>query len=315
MKRTILFLLAATALFTACESNKLDDELFVKYVLINQNGFREYDLNYINASVRDTIITVAVNGSSTLDRDIKVDLAINPDTLEGYNWEKYRNDRSLYHELLPEDCYSFSGENIVIEAGTEYTDIPIRFNLDKIDKEKSYVLPISIVSVSEYAIAKPAYSTVLMHIVLSNAYSGNYSLSGTVREVATGDFIDVRMSRTLRIVDPKTVSLYAGNTSERVANREKYRISMTVNADSTLTFTASDPEIIELKSDAPDLDPKNPRNKISVERTIDVQNSHKSYVVTTFYMYYNYIDKSDPTDPIEMRWEGSCSRTKIHFSK
>lgn len=315
MKRTTLFLLAAIAFFTACESNKLDDELFVKHVLINQNGFREYDLNYLDASVRDTIITVAVNGSSTLDRDIEVDLAINPDTLEGYNWEKYRNDRSLYHELLPEDCYSFVGENIVIKAGTEYTDIPIRFNLDKINKEKNYVLPISIVSTSEYSVATPNYSTVLMHIVLSNAYSGTYSLSGTVKEIATGDFIDVRMSRTLRIVDPKTVSLYAGNTSERVTNREKYRINMTVNADSTLSFTAVNPSIIELRSDAPNLDPKNPRNKILVERTIDVQNSHKSYVVTTFYMYYNYIDKSDPTDPIEIRWEGSCSRTKILLSK
>ena len=58
-------------------------------MLINQNGFREYDLNYVDANVRDTLITVAVNGSSKLDRDVRVDLAVNPDTLEGYNWEKY----------------------------------------------------------------------------------------------------------------------------------------------------------------------------------------------------------------------------------
>ena len=52
-----------------------------------------------------------------------------------------------------------------------------------------------------------------------------------------------------------------------------------------------------------------------MERTVDVQNSHKSYVVTTFYMYYNYIDRTDPADPVEMRWEGTCSRTKTVFSK
>lgn len=313
MKKAIIFLLAVTA-FTAC-NDKLPDELFVKHVLINQNGFREYDLNYVDASVRDTLITVAVNGSSRLDRDIRVDLAINPDTLEGYNWEKYRKDRTLYYELLPEECYSFNGEGIVIRAGTEYTDVPISFNLDKIDKDKNFVLPISIVSTSEYKVGAPQYSTVLMNVVLSNAYTGTYSLSGTIREVATGDFIDVRMTRTLRVVDPATVSLYAGNTSERVSNRENYRMNMTVNTDSTLTFTPLRPDIIEIRRDEPNLDPKNPRNKILVERTVDVQNSHKSYVVTTFYMYYNYIDKTDPADPVEMRWEGTCSRTKTVFTK
>ena len=119
MKKAIIFLLAATAFFTACNNNQLDDELFIKHVLINQNGFREYDLNYVDANVRDTLITVAVNGSSKLDRDVRVDLAVNPDTLEGYNWEKYRNDRSLYYELLPEECYSFNGEAIIIKAGRE----------------------------------------------------------------------------------------------------------------------------------------------------------------------------------------------------
>lgn len=314
MKKTILILLAAAGLFAAC-NNKLPDEMFVKHVLINQNGFHEYELNYVNTSIKDTVITVAVNGSSKLDRDVRISLAINPDTLDGYNWEKYRNDKSLYYEMLPEDCYSFEGSDIVIHAGTEYSNVPIRFYLDKIDKEKKFILPISIVSTSEYSIGDPKYSTILMNVILSNAYSGSYSLSGTIREVATGDFIDVRMTRTLRVVDPTTVSFYAGNTAENVSNRENYRIDMTVNQDSTLTFKAERPDIIEIKSDEPNLDPKNPRNKILVIRTVDSQNSHKFYVVTTFYTYYNYIDKTDPTDPIEMRWEGTIARTKTEFSK
>ncbi|MEG0807312.1 MAG: DUF4361 domain-containing protein [Alistipes sp.] len=314
MKKIILFLLATLVLFCACD-NKLEDELFTKHVLINQNGFREYNLNYVNTSVKDTVITVAINGSSRLDRDITVNLAINPDTLAGYNWEKYRNDRSRYYELLPEECYSFVGEGILIKAGTEYTNVPIQFYLDKIDKEKNYVLPISIISTSEYQVGAPQYSTVLMNIVLSNDYTGTYALSGRVQEIETGDFMDVRMTRTLRVVDPVTVSLFASNTSERVSNREDYRINMMVNPDSTLTITALHPDLIELTCDTPNLDPKNPRNKIQIARTIDVQNSHKVYVVTTFYMFYKYVDKTDPTTPIEIRWEGTCSRSKTIFTK
>ena len=52
-----------------------------------------------------------------------------------------------------------------------------------------------------------------------------------------------------------------------------------------------------------------------MERTVDSQNSHKSFVVTTFYAYYTYIDKTDPEDPIEMRWEGTLSRTKTVMTK
>ena len=106
MKRILLTLFVAIGMCTACDEG-LPDEIFVKHVLINQNGFREYELNYVNTPIKDTIISVAVNGSSRLDRDVRVDLAVNPDTLDGYNWEKYRNDRSLYYEMLPEICYSF----------------------------------------------------------------------------------------------------------------------------------------------------------------------------------------------------------------
>lgn len=154
-----------------------------------------------------------------------------------------------------------------------------------------------------------------MNVILSNEYSGTYSLSGTIREVSTGDYMDVRMSRTLRVVDPATVSFYAGNTAENAVNRENYRIDMTVNPDSTLTFTPEHPDLIEIISDEPSFDPKNPKNKILVERTVDSQNSHKSFVVTTFYAYYTYIDKTDPEDPIEMRWEGTLSRTKTVMTK
>lgn len=314
MKRILLTLFVAIGMCTACDEG-LPDEIFVKHVLINQNGFREYELNYVNTPIKDTIISVAVNGSSRLDRDVRVDLAVNPDTLDGYNWEKYRNDRSLYYEMLPETCYSFEGEGIVIRAGTEYSDVPIRFYLDKIDKEKNYILPISIVNVSEFSIGDPKYSTILMNVILSNEYSGTYSLSGAIREVSTGDYMDVRMSRTLRVVDPATVSFYAGNTAENAVNRENYRIDMTVNPDSTLTFTPEHPDLIEIISDEPSFDPKNPKNKILVERTVDSQNSHKSFVVTTFYAYYTYIDKTDPEDPIEMRWEGTLSRTKTVMTK
>lgn len=310
---TLLFAISAT--LSGCEKDKLPEEIFHKQILLNQNGFKEYELNYVGTNERDTMITVAVSGSSKLQKDVVVDLQIDTDTLRGYNWEKYRNNESLYYELLPEDCYQIEGNSIRIHAGTEYTSVPIRFFLDRIDKSKRYILPISIASATEFPVAEPNYSTILMCISLANEFSGSYSLSGRQTEVASGDFIDVKMTRTLRVESPQSISLYAGNVSEVSPTRENYRIEVIVNADSTLTYRAARPDLIEIKADAPELDIKNPRNRITVEKTIDSQNSHKAYVVTTLYMQYNYIDKSNPQDPEENRWEGSCTRTRIVFNK
>ncbi len=310
MKKTILILLCLAGLFVACEDN-FRGEMFEKKILINQNGFQEYDLNYIDNEYKDTTIAVAASGTATLDRDVVVTLAVNADTLDGYNWERYRNDKSLYFELLPEHMYSFEKEGIVIKAGTEYTTVPIRFYLDRFEKDKKYILPISIVSVSEYTVAAPEYSTILMNVVLANDYSGTYSLSGQTSEPSTGDYVDVRMTRTLRAEGPDQISLYASNIAENSVTREDFRIMMTVNADSTLTYSVySGDAPFSITPAEPNLDLENPVNRYTVRRIEDSQNSHKHYVTTTFYMNYDYVDNTDPENPATYRWAGTASRTE-----
>lgn len=313
MKKILLISIPfiAVCIFTACDDS-LKGELFEKKVLINQNGFREYSLDFVGTSEQDTMFTVAVSGSEKTDRDIVVTLTVNADTLAGYNWERFRNDESQYYELLPPDMYSFQTDNIVIKAGTEYTSVPVTFYLDKFDREAKYVLPVSIAAVSEYTVAEPQYSTILMNTVLSNEYSGSFSLSGTITEVETGDRLDIQTTRTLRAESENSVSLYAGNIAENATARENYRIMMTVNDDNTLSFEPVHPEIIELTADEPAHieDPESFVNMVSVTRQVDAQNSRRVFVTTTFHMSYNYIDKTEPDTPIEYRWSGMASRSE-----
>jgi len=311
MKTIKYYILAILGLFAAFSCNPdLPDELFRKTVLLNQNGFLEYDLPFLESSIQDTTIAVAVNGTSKLNRDVCAKLDVDADTLKGYNWDQFRNDESLYYELLPEECYEFTRDFITIKAGTEFTTVPIRFYLDKFDRSKNYVLPIRIVEATEYPIAERNYSTILMSLVLSNSYSGKYGMTGTLQEQGGDGALDVQMTRTLRALDYNTISLLASNTSEKSANREAMRMTMKVNADSTLTFTPTSPTLT-LKPSAVNMDEKNPCNRYFVKTTTDAQNSHKKYVVTTFHVKYQYIDSSNPNNTVTANWTGTISRTKI----
>lgn len=306
--KKIIFALCAVAAITAC-SNKMNQEIFTKKVFLVQNGFQEFEMNFTENAIVDTTISVGVSGTGFITEDLKVSLKVNPDTLAGYNWERFRNDESLYYELLPEDCYRVKTENITIKAGQTLTTIPITFNLILMDREKSYVLPLEIADASGYELAEPQYRTVLLNIVPSNEFSGPYNLSGKISEVGTDDATDIRMTRTFRAESRNTVSLYAGSTAENVDNREDYRILLKVNADSTLAVYAMHANKIDLRYDEPNLDIESPVNRIRVVETYDTQNSHRKFVTTYYYLQYNYIDYTLP-EPAEMRWEGTASRTR-----
>ena len=306
------FIALVAALFVApsCQLNKLPEELFTKTVLLNQNGFREYDLPFMGIATKDTTLSIAVSGSSTLAVDVKARLDVKPELLEEYNWEQFRTDESLYYTLLPEECYEFSRDFFTVNAGSEYTTVPIRFYLDEFDRSKNYVLPIAIVEASEYPVADPKYSTVLMSLVLSNTNSGTYNLVGTLQEQGGDGILDVQMTRKLKAVDNETVSMYASNTSERFSGRENMLIHMKVNADSTLSFISAS-ETLTLRPAKVNMDEKNPCNRYFVKTTTDTQNSHKKYVLTTFYVKYQYTDASNPNNPVTANWTATISRTKV----
>lgn len=307
MKKIFLALCALAALAACTQS--LNQEIFTKKVYLVQNGFQELELNFTENSIVDTTISVAVSGTVLTSEDVAVTMKVNADTLAGYNWDRFRNDRSMYYELLPEDCYTFKKEGIVIKAGEPLATIPITFNLILIDKDKKYVLPLEIATTSVYELAEPRYRTVLINVICANEYSGAYSLSGRIIEVSANDQTDIRMTRTLRAEGKSIVSLFAGSTAENMDNREDYRMLLKVNADSTLTLRASHPDKISIKADEPNLDIESPVNRIRVVETFDTQNSHRKFVTTYYYLRYNFTDYTLP-DPVEMRWEGQASRTR-----
>lgn len=314
MKRIIFTLLISAAAFVACD-NGLPDEMFEKKVVITQNGFLKYPLDYTNAanSISDTIISLAVSGTSRLSRDVTVNLKIDTDTLRGYNWEKFRSNEALYYEELPSNCYEMELTGFVIKAGSEYANVPIRFFLDNFDKEKNYILPIAIESVSEYVIGDADYSKVLMNTKLQNEHSGTYNLSAKAREENDSELLDVKLVRELSVYNRNTCYFYAGNIAENNPNRDTYKVYMEILSDSTLVFTPDNPNMV-MQADTPDLDIENPKNRVSRSVTRDVNNKRRYTIVTTFYINYWYTDLSIPDEPVKVRMDGTMMRTKVIYN-
>lgn len=108
------------------------------------------------------------------DKDITLTLDVDPDTLERYNWEKYKNQKELYLKLLPEESYTFDASSWTIPSGELNTSAYIKISLDKIKEVGSlyndYVLPLRINSSVGEPIGRSKYTKVLAHIAFKNDF-------------------------------------------------------------------------------------------------------------------------------------------------
>ena len=84
----------------ACD--RLEDELFEKNSYIVRNGWQDYELTVTEDNMAVLPIYFGVNGTSANDKDITVTMEVDRDTLDRYNWEKYKNQTSLYYTSNPQ---------------------------------------------------------------------------------------------------------------------------------------------------------------------------------------------------------------------
>ena len=112
MKYRLLFLYILGMTVAAC-NNDLPDELFVKRVVIAENGFQDLRVEYPEDGTVNTQITISISGTSVLSKDVEAQVKVCPDTLDDYNYERFVQDTMLYYTLLPEDCYTLENEGKV----------------------------------------------------------------------------------------------------------------------------------------------------------------------------------------------------------
>lgn len=192
------------------------------YVRYKPGGQVEYDL------------PVIVSGSTANSKNLHVSFAIDTDTLNVLNVDKYGTRSDLYFVQLPEKYYSFPTE-IDIPKGTSETVLPITFNFDGIDLAEKYVLPITIVeSEGNNYQANPHkyYRKALLHIIPFNDYSGVYSgtnLIGSLEDEAHNSL--TQSNYRAYVVNDTTVFFYAGLRDEDFVDRRNYKVYLQFTKD------------------------------------------------------------------------------------
>lgn len=283
-------------------NDELNDELFEKFVLLTQNGWVDQSLEITSSGLIEIPLVASINGTSDNDKTISVKVKFDPDTLSGYNFEKYRNQTSLYYSELPVEAVSFDDETINIASGQLKGISSMTLNLNKVtDKYADYVIPVAIKNTSEYRIAEEKYSKSLIHIVLKNSFSGNYTGEIGVYKTKSDGSNDTNnkftvSTKTFYAISDNQCYFYAGQYDRSKTERNQFIVNIKINDDETISM------------DSPNLDLDLKQENASVEISSEPHPTDNRYKIVTTILTLKYTFKDLILDekPV-VRVEGSVS--------
>lgn len=303
MKKILFICISILALSLNYSCNdELDDELFEKFVLLTQNGWIDQSLEITSSGLIEIPLVVSINGTSDNDRSIAVGVKFDPDTLSGYNFEKYRNQTSLYYSALPSGAISFNDETITITSNALKGISGMTLDLNKVtDKYADYVVPVAIENTSEYRVAEEKYSKSLIHIVLKNSFSGNYTGEIGVYKTKSDGSNDTNnkftvSTKTFYAISDKQCYFYAGQYDRAKTERNNFIVNITVNDDGT----------ISMDSPNSNLDLKQEDASIEISSEPHPTDNRYEIVTTILALKYTFKDLSLDDKPV-VRAQGSVS--------
>ncbi len=277
--------LSALLCFCSC-ADELNDELFQKYSYLTQNGWYECTLNIKDDNTVDLPVYFGVNGTATNDKDIVLKISADADTLNKYNFEKYKNKQEAYYMMLPEATYQFDASSYTIPSGELKTTAHCKVNLTSlrgIDIYNEYVLPLAITSSTGYPAGPSYYSKVLYYLNFQNSYSGSYVCSGKLKEEGKNYETDAR-SRKLYAISKDECYFYAGNVEREDVGKQDYVIILKLNkADNSISFAPNEIN--------PDLNLHDTKASIASKFTKHTTDSRKMNMQTTITISYKYKQK------------------------
>lgn len=223
-------ILSVGALFSSC-NDEWEDELYSQMLSfkapVGGNGVSNIYMRYQPDGSGSYKVPVIVSGSQKNGRDFNVKIGVDNDTLGILNTEKYLNRKDLWYNQLPEQFYSFPTGNIChIPAGTDIQTYDINFNLEGLDLNEKWVLPLTIEEDPSYAQnMRKGYYKALLNIHLFNDYSGIYS--STSMNIYLGENTNdpaTVATRSTFVVDDQSIFFYAGTWWEEDEYRHKYKV-------------------------------------------------------------------------------------------
>ncbi len=253
MKSNLFKLILSLTLLIICGScnDEWTEEQFENYIAlkapITSGGVSDIYVRY-KADEKTTFqLPLVVSGSNTNAQDLTVHTALDSDTLNVLNYERFQNREDLYYKELDSKYYTFPS-TVKIKAGENTSLMAIDFTLKDIDMVEKWVLPITIDDGSSYeyeANPRKYYRKALLRINPFNDYSGTYSGNAlkTVLEGQENDTPIVKAEIKSYVVDENTIFFYAGNIDEERPERRNYKIYAKFDDLGTVTIYADNPDM------------------------------------------------------------------------
>nr|WP_320057280.1 DUF4973 domain-containing protein [uncultured Bacteroides sp.] len=307
--KNIYILLSILTVLVLCSScnDEWKDEQFAHYVSfkapIDSKGVTQINVRYKSEGKVTYKLPLIVSGSTTNNSDLSVHVAVDPDTLQALNFERFQSREDLFYKELKSSYFTMP-ETVNISAGENTSVLNIDFTLGNIDLVDKWILPLTIVENSSYGyVANPRknYRKALLRVMPFNDYSGVYSGTGLkiYLEGYEEDAAIVRSEISTYVVDDNTIFFYAGTVDESRIDRRNYKIQAYFNRQTkTVAFTADNPQMKFKVNKVP---------SYSVEETMDATRPYLLHrYVTINNIDYNYTDyTSVPNANISYTIKGS----------
>lgn len=315
-----LIAFAVVLIYSSC-NNEWEDELYKNAISFAQNGVQDIRIRYKTGGKVTYKLPIVVSGSQENSKNYTVKVAVDKDTLNTMNFERFRYRDDLYYKYLDEQFWSLPSNEVIIPAGQNTATLDIDFTLSEINMSQKRLLPLTIEDDPSYeANHRKHYRKALLNIILFNDYSGRYSATaGYVYNKAFGGLKDpnpqTMATRELTVVDENAVFFYAGLTEEELENRELYKIIATLTMNDYTDEDGSTSGYVVLS--APNADAigfKQVSGTVNIRTEMDavvLDLEHKYIALTLEYEYSHQIPNS--TVKIDYIFKGNMTMERKRY--
>lgn len=336
MKKIQYLFLAMAVVFCATSCNdEWVDEQFVQLASFkavpNKDGVTSAYVRYNPEGVMTYHLPVLFSGSTMNSQDRTVHIALDVDTLNAFNYERYGSRRQeLYYQLLDIQYYDIP-KTVSVPAGESMALFPISFTLggansnDPLNLTDKYILPLSILDDASYDYEvnpRKYYSKALLNITPYNDYSGTYS--GTQCKIYLDGQADAftKAEHKTYVVDDKTVFVYMGLRDSEYIDRKFYKLFMEFTGEQIIPGKYKLNLWTDNKGDASnpgnnfkllqEKDNENNNRDIQAYYTIDTEDDklkpYLKHVYITLYMAYSFEDYTiSPGNRVKYQVNGTLS--------
>lgn len=318
-----LFLAMVTVICCTSCNNEWEDEQFKQMVSFkavpNSDGVTSAYVRYNAGNVVKYNLPIILSGSTMNTTNRNIHIAIDQDTLNVLNRERYGEREELYYRLLDSQYYSIP-DAVELSKGKYTTVLPIEFTLggtngvNQLNLSEKWILPLSIMDDPSYdyqANPRKHYRKALLNITPFNDYSGTYS--GTKYMIYLDD--DQTHAFTLAnhkayVHDDKTIFVYAGLRNIDYLDRQKYRVF--------IKFTDEKIDLqkkkLEIWSDNDDpvngnaFKPGDSQSYYTVEEAYDAKKPYLKHIYITLFLSYTFEDYTiSPGNRLKYTVKGTLS--------